>query len=38
VFGQRELLPRDLAEAIGYAEERTKDYDKYFFNPSFTVR
>lgn len=32
VFGQRELLPRDLAEAIRYAEERTKDYDKYFFN------
>lgn len=32
VFGQRELLPKDLAEAIRYAEERTKDYDNYFFN------
>lgn len=32
VLGQRELLPKDLQDAIQYAEERTKDYDKYFFN------
>ncbi len=32
VFGQRELLPQDLIESIKYAENRTKDYDKYFFN------
>jgi tritrans,polycis-undecaprenyl-diphosphate synthase [geranylgeranyl-diphosphate specific] len=32
VLGQRELLPKDLQEAIDYAENKTKDYDKYFFN------
>jgi tritrans,polycis-undecaprenyl-diphosphate synthase [geranylgeranyl-diphosphate specific] len=32
VIGQRELLPDDIQEAIANAEEKTKDYDKYFFN------
>lgn len=32
VLGQKDLLPKDLQEAIRYAEEKTKDYDKYFFN------
>jgi len=32
VLGQRELLPKDLQEAIKYSEEKTRDYDKYFFN------
>ena len=32
VLGQRELLPKDLQNAIKYAEDKTKDYDKYFFN------
>jgi tritrans,polycis-undecaprenyl-diphosphate synthase [geranylgeranyl-diphosphate specific] len=32
VLGQRDLLPRDLQAAIEYAEDRTKDYDSYFFN------
>ncbi len=32
VLGQRELLPKDLQEAIQYAEERTRGYDSYFFN------
>jgi tritrans,polycis-undecaprenyl-diphosphate synthase [geranylgeranyl-diphosphate specific] len=26
------LLPEDVQESIRYAEERTKDYDQYFFN------
>jgi len=32
VLGQTDLLPADVAEAISEAEERTKDYDSYFFN------
>jgi len=32
VLGQRDLLPKDLREAIQYAEDRTKDYNEYFFN------
>jgi tritrans,polycis-undecaprenyl-diphosphate synthase [geranylgeranyl-diphosphate specific] len=32
VLGQTELLPSDVREAIRDAEERTKDYDSYFFN------
>ena len=32
ILGQKDLLPEDLREAIRYAEDKTKDYDKYFFN------
>ncbi len=32
VLGQREFLPKELRDAIRNAEERTKDYDGYFFN------
>src|SRR2546422_1215558 len=32
VFGDRDLLPEFVREAIAYAEGRTKDYDDYFFN------
>ena len=32
VFGDRELLPDDVQDAIRYAEDRTKDYDAYRFN------
>lgn len=32
VIGKRELLPESLISAINYAEERTKNYDNYFFN------
>src|SRR3989442_7713285 len=32
VFGDRELLPAEVIEAIEYAEARTKDYDSYRFN------
>ncbi len=32
VLGQRDQLPDDLRESIEYAEDRTKDYDSYFFN------
>ncbi len=32
VLGQREMLPKDVREAIEYSEERTKAYDSYFFN------
>ena len=32
VLGQKDLLPDDLREAIRNAEEKTKDYDQYFFN------
>ena len=32
VFGDLALLPAFVREAIAYAEERTKDYDDYFFN------
>jgi tritrans,polycis-undecaprenyl-diphosphate synthase [geranylgeranyl-diphosphate specific] len=31
-LGQVELLPKNVQEAIHYAEKRTKDYDDYFFN------
>jgi tritrans,polycis-undecaprenyl-diphosphate synthase [geranylgeranyl-diphosphate specific] len=32
VLGQRDLLPKDVREAIEYAEEMTKGYDNYFYN------
>ncbi len=32
VFGDRSLLPKEVVEAIEYAEGRTKDYDQYRFN------
>jgi tritrans,polycis-undecaprenyl-diphosphate synthase [geranylgeranyl-diphosphate specific] len=32
VLGQKDLLPKDLREAIEHAEDRTKEYDEYFFN------
>jgi len=32
VLGRRDILPQDLREAIQYAEEKTKNYDSYFFN------
>jgi len=32
VLGQKDLLPKDLREAIEYAEDQTKDYNEYFFN------
>jgi tritrans,polycis-undecaprenyl-diphosphate synthase [geranylgeranyl-diphosphate specific] len=32
VFGDLELLPKDVQDAIAYAEGRTKDYDQYHFN------
>ncbi len=32
ILGQVEILPREVQEAIRYAEERTADYDSYFFN------
>ena len=32
VFGNRELLPPEVIEAIEYAEGRTKAYDQYRFN------
>ncbi len=32
VIGQRELLPKEVQEAIAYAEERTRNYDSYFYN------
>ncbi len=32
VFGDRDLLPEDVKEAIAYAEGRTKGYDHYRFN------
>ena len=31
IIGRRELLPKDVNEAIDYAESRTADYDKYVF-------
>jgi len=31
-LGQVDQLPEDVREAIEYAEEKTKDYDNYFFN------
>jgi len=32
IIGQKELLPVDVQKAIETAEERTRDYDNYFFN------
>ena len=32
VIGNPSILPNELQEAIKYAEERTRDYDQYFFN------
>ncbi|MFQ6106343.1 MAG: polyprenyl diphosphate synthase [Thermoplasmata archaeon] len=32
VFGQRNLLPEEVQDAIAYAEDRTKDYSNYFYN------
>src|SRR3972149_4929300 len=32
VFGDREILPKEVIDAIEYAESRTKDYDAYRFN------
>lgn len=32
VLGQKQLLPKDVQEAIDYAESRTRDYDEHFFN------
>ena len=32
VLGQRELLPERVIKAIEVAEDRTKDYDRYFYN------
>ena len=32
VFGNRDLLPREVIEAIEYAEARTQAYDQYRFN------
>jgi tritrans,polycis-undecaprenyl-diphosphate synthase [geranylgeranyl-diphosphate specific] len=32
VLGQKDMLPDDVKGAIEYAEEKTKDYDGYFFN------
>ena len=32
VFGDRAILPKEVREAIEYAEGRTKDYDAYRFN------
>jgi len=32
VFGDRDILPADVREAIEYAEGRTKGYDAYRFN------
>jgi tritrans,polycis-undecaprenyl-diphosphate synthase [geranylgeranyl-diphosphate specific] len=31
-IGQISLLPKDVQDAIHYAEEKTKNYDQYFFN------
>jgi tritrans,polycis-undecaprenyl-diphosphate synthase [geranylgeranyl-diphosphate specific] len=32
VLGQRDLLPDRVQRAIEYAEDRTRDYDQYFYN------
>ncbi|OGS44371.1 MAG: di-trans,poly-cis-decaprenylcistransferase [Euryarchaeota archaeon RBG_13_57_23] len=32
VLGQKEMLPKDVQQAIAAAEEKTKGYDQYFFN------
>ena len=31
-IGQRELLPQEVQESIAYAEEKTKEYENYFYN------
>ncbi|UCG70757.1 MAG: di-trans,poly-cis-decaprenylcistransferase [Thermoplasmata archaeon] len=31
-LGQRNLLPKEVQDAIAYAEEKTKNYDNYLFN------
>ena len=31
IIGRRELLPKNLNDAIDYAENRTKDYNKFVF-------
>jgi len=31
-IGQKELLPQNVQDAITYAEERTGDYDEYYYN------
>jgi tritrans,polycis-undecaprenyl-diphosphate synthase [geranylgeranyl-diphosphate specific] len=31
-IGQRKLLPKDVQDAIAYAEEKTKNYNNYLFN------
>ncbi|MFQ5909641.1 MAG: polyprenyl diphosphate synthase [Thermoplasmata archaeon] len=31
-FGQRDLLPEDVRDAIAYAEEKTRGYSNYFYN------
>lgn len=32
VLGKKEMLPKEVQDAIEYAESRTRDYDQYFFN------
>ena len=32
VLGQRDILPAELQDSIRYAEDKTKDYDRYSFN------
>jgi len=32
VLGRRDMLPKDVVESIEYAENRTKNYDKYRLN------
>ena len=32
VIGDRDMIPDDMAEAVEYAESRTKEYDDYHFN------
>ncbi len=32
VLGQVDLLPKRIQKAIDYAKDKTKDYDRYFFN------
>ena len=32
VLGQLDLLPERIQKAIDYAKDKTKDYDRYFFN------
>ncbi len=32
VIGQTDLLPKDVQDAIRYAEEKTKDHDKFYLN------